>query len=64
MMKTFLLTFLIFSLAILGLALGWLFNNRVLKGSCGGLAGIPGMEKGKCSCSSPCEKRKKEMANN
>ncbi|MBJ6609093.1 MAG: (Na+)-NQR maturation NqrM [Candidatus Thiothrix moscowensis] len=61
-MKLFLLTFCIFLLAVLGLALGWLFNNRSLKGSCGGLASIPGMEKSQCSCSNPCEKRKQKMA--
>ncbi len=61
-MKVFLLTFLIFLLAVLGLALGWLFSNRTLKGSCGGLSAIPGMEKSSCSCSNPCEKRKKRMA--
>ncbi|WP_242632781.1 (Na+)-NQR maturation NqrM [Thiothrix fructosivorans] len=62
MMKIFLLTFLIFLLAVLGLALGWIFNSRVLKGSCGGLSGIPGIEKSDCSCSNPCEKRKQKMA--
>ncbi|UOG92255.1 MAG: (Na+)-NQR maturation NqrM [Candidatus Thiothrix sulfatifontis] len=61
-MKIFLLTFLIFGLAIIGLALGWILNQRSLKGSCGGLAAIPGMEKSDCSCSNPCEKRKQKMA--
>ncbi|SEA22672.1 hypothetical protein SAMN05660964_01167 [Thiothrix caldifontis] len=61
-MKIFLLTFLIFGLAIIGLALGWILNQRSLKGSCGGLAAIPGIEKSDCSCSNPCEKRKQKMA--
>ncbi|MEB4590660.1 (Na+)-NQR maturation NqrM [Candidatus Thiothrix sp. Deng01] len=61
-MKIFLLTFLIFLLAVLGLAIGWLFSNRSLKGSCGGLSAIPGMENAHCSCSNPCEKRKQKMA--
>lgn len=61
-MKIFLLTFLIFLLAVLGLAIGWLFSNRSLKGSCGGLSAIPGMENTRCSCSNPCEKRKQKMA--
>jgi hypothetical protein len=56
------LTFIIFVLAVLGLALGWLLNHRSLKGSCGGLSGIPGIEKSDCSCSNPCEKRKQKMA--
>jgi Uncharacterized protein conserved in bacteria len=61
-MKIFLLTFLIFGLAIIGLALGWILNQRSLKGSCGGLAAISGIEKSDCSCSNPCEKRKQKMA--
>lgn len=61
-MKVFLLTFVIFGLAMIGLALGWLLNQRTLKGSCGGLSSIPGHEDAQCACSSPCEKRKKRMA--
>ena len=61
-MKVFLLTFLIFGLAIIGLAIGWLLNNRSLKGSCGGLSGIPGIEKSDCSCYNPCEKRQRQLA--
>ena len=61
-MKIFLLSFIIFALAILGLAIGWLFSNRTFKGSCGGLSAIPGIEKSECACSNPCEKRKKRMA--
>lgn len=60
-MQVFLLTFIVFGLAILGLSLGWLINQRTLKGSCGGLNAIPGMEKSQCSCSNPCEKRKQKI---
>ena len=60
-MKIFLLTFVVFGLAVLGLAIGWLLTNRTLKGSCGGLATIPGIEKS-CSCANPCEKRKQREA--
>ncbi len=35
-MATLLLTFLIFALAILGLAAGLLLSGRCLRGSCGG----------------------------
>ena len=62
MMEVFLLTFLIFGLAIIGLALGWILNHRSLQGSCGGLSAIPGIAKSDCSCSNPCEKRKQKMA--
>lgn len=61
-MEVFLIAFAVFGLAFLGLALGWLLNAKVLRGSCGGLAAIPGMEGNKCSCSSPCEKRRKREA--
>ena len=61
-MMIFIATFSIFLLAILGLSLGWLFNQKVLKGSCGGLSSIPGVEPSECSCSKPCEKRLKRMA--
>lgn len=60
-MTIFFATFAVFGLAMIGLALGWLLNAKELKGSCGGLSSIPGMEKGDCSCSNPCEKRKKRM---
>lgn len=60
-MQIFFLTFVVFGLAMLGLAIGWLFNQKVLKGSCGGVANLPGMEGHECSCSNPCEKRKQRM---
>ncbi|MEZ5448198.1 MAG: (Na+)-NQR maturation NqrM [Thiolinea sp.] len=61
MLTVFLLTFLIFALAMLGLAVGWLFNQRALKGSCGGISSLPGMEDHQCSCSEPCEKRRRAL---
>ena len=59
-MSVFLLSFLIFSLVALGMALGVILNNKELKGSCGGLGNIPGVS-GDCSCSTPCEKKKARM---
>lgn len=59
-MQIFLLTFLILGLAIIGMAVGVILNRRELKGSCGGISSIPGMEdhNSNCSCSKPCDKRK------
>lgn len=60
-MQVFFLTFIIFALAMFGLAIGWLFSQKTLKGSCGGVSALPGMEDHQCSCSAPCEKRKERM---
>lgn len=61
-MITFLTTFVIFVVAILALSLGWILNQKSIKGSCGGLSSIPGLENSSCSCSKPCEKRLKRLA--
>ncbi|PID50147.1 MAG: hypothetical protein CR991_03050 [Proteobacteria bacterium] len=61
-MQVFLLTFIVFALVFLALSLGWLLSQKSLKGSCGGLSAIPGLEGSECSCSSPCEKRLKREA--
>jgi len=60
-MESFLYTFFALVLAFVGMAVGVIFSNKELKGSCGGLSNIPGM-KSDCSCASPCEKRKARMA--
>ena len=39
----------IFALAIAGMAVGVIFSNRTIKGSCGGLANMPGQD-GKSIC--------------
>lgn len=50
----FLSAMIVFSLAIAGMAVGAIFNNRPISGSCGGIAAIPN-EDGSSSCSL-CEK--------
>ena len=40
MLMTLGFTILIFSIAILGLSIGWIVNKKPLKGSCGGLNAI------------------------
>nr|VFJ93908.1 MAG: hypothetical protein BECKLFY1418A_GA0070994_103515 [Candidatus Kentron sp. LFY] len=48
-MKTFLVSFLLILLAVTGMAIGILFGGpeRRIRGSCGGIAKVPGME-GNC----------------
>ena len=48
-MSTFLLTPLVFGLFFMCLAVGVIFSNKRLKGSCGGLANMTG-EDGKSMC--------------
>jgi uncharacterized protein len=55
-MATFLATFLVFTLAVTGLAIGWLVAEKKLKGSCGGLGSAA------CGvCAKPCEERIRKM---
>ena len=54
----------IFALAIAGMAVGVIFSNRAIKGSCGGLANMPGQDgKSVCDlCTVPAEEcRDEEM---
>lgn len=52
-MGTFLITFGVFIAVIVALALGYIFQNKALKGSCGGLGAV-GVDK-VCSCKDTCE---------
>ncbi len=57
LLATLAITFSVFMLAVGGLALGWLFQGKVLKGSCGGLGGDS------CGiCKKPCDARVKKLA--
>ena len=54
-MMIFLITFGFFLVIGAAMAVGYIFQNRTLAGSCGGLATV-GIEKS-CNCDNPCEKR-------
>jgi len=43
-MSMFLITFSVFMLAIMSMAIGVIINNRAIKGSCGGLNDIDGLD--------------------
>jgi hypothetical protein len=55
-MSTFLVAFLVVSLAFLALAAGVLLGRKPIAGSCGGKGDSI------CSCKDPCAKRKENMA--
>ena len=68
---TILLSMLVFTLAVLLMSLGVILDGRRIKGSCGGLSTIPGIESdcgGACHADSDraepkCPRRKKSCAN-
>ncbi|GAJ70989.1 probable exported or periplasmic protein in ApbE locus [Vibrio sp. JCM 18904] len=60
-MNTFLITFAVFVAVITAMAVGYIFQKKVVKGSCGGLGGAVGIEK-VCNCPEPCDARKKREA--
>ncbi|MDO7085877.1 (Na+)-NQR maturation NqrM [Pseudocolwellia sp. AS88] len=64
-MSIFLITFGFFLVVVAAMAVGYIFQNKTLAGSCGGLSSM-GIEKA-CDCENPCEKRiarEKAAANN
>ncbi|WP_440877525.1 (Na+)-NQR maturation NqrM [Thalassotalea sp. PLHSN55] len=54
-MTIFLITLGFFLVVVLAMAVGYIFQQKTLAGSCGGLATV-GIEKS-CNCDNPCEKR-------
>lgn len=58
-MKTLLLTFGIFLLVIISMAVGYIFSKRTIKGSCGGITAL-GMKK-MCDCDTPCDTLQKKL---
>lgn len=59
-MATFGITFLIFLGVIAAMSVGYIFQKKVVKGSCGGLGAV-GVDK-VCNCPEPCDARKKREA--
>lgn len=58
-MTTFLLTFALFMIVVVAMAVGYIFQKKSISGSCGGLGSV-GIEKA-CDCPEPCDRRKKRM---
>jgi len=61
-MTTFIITFFAFTLAMFAMAVGVIIKNRAIKGSCGGLNDIDGLD-GACDICEVKEqcKRRREM---
>jgi len=55
-MMIFMITLGFFLVVVAAMAVGYIFQQKALAGSCGGLATV-GIEKS-CNCDNPCEKRK------
>jgi len=51
----FLITLCFFLVVVAAMAVGYIFQNKSLAGSCGGLSSM-GIDKA-CNCDNPCEKR-------
>ena len=59
-MTIFILTFVIFLVVAIAMAVGIIVQKKAISGSCGGLGAI-GIDKA-CDCDEPCDKRKAKMA--
>ncbi len=57
MLQYFLATFVILGVCLFGMALGVVFSNKPLKGSCGGLGKIMGTKCMFCSSKKECKKK-------
>ena len=58
-MELFFIAFIVMLIAVFGMAVGVVFNDNPIKGSCGGLNSIDGLECGVCS--KPCAKKRRAM---
>ncbi|MGI9507953.1 MAG: (Na+)-NQR maturation NqrM [Geminicoccaceae bacterium] len=64
LMETFVPALIIFGLAVTGMAVGVIFSNRRITGSCGGLNAVPGADRcGMCGrpAGSECGKVKDRL---
>lgn len=57
-MKMFLISLVVMLAAIAGMAVGVIFSNRKLKGSCGGLGQLMGEDCSFCDKKEECDKNK------
>ncbi len=55
-MEVFIITFFLMLIVVIIMAIGYIFQKKKIKGSCGGISDL-GLEK-VCDCEEPCDKRK------
>lgn len=58
-MSTFILAFGFFLVVVTAMAVGYIFQQKSISGSCGGLGAL-GIEKA-CDCPEPCDRKKARM---
>ncbi len=61
MTEIFLLTFIVLGIALTGMAVGVIFSNKKLKGSCGGLGAVMGEDCMFCEKKDQCDEEKRRM---
>jgi hypothetical protein len=57
--STFILAFGFFLVVVTAMAVGYIFQQKSISGSCGGLGAL-GIEKA-CDCPEPCDRKKARM---
>jgi len=62
MLEIFIMTFVILLIVVVAMAVGVIFGRSPIKGSCGGINNIDGLDSACDFCSEPCEKRKQILA--
>ncbi|MAZ65709.1 MAG: Na(+)-translocating NADH-quinone reductase subunit E [Kangiellaceae bacterium] len=60
-MTTLIITFITFLLVVLAMSVGVIVAQKRIKGSCGGVETLEGIEK-VCDCDKPCAKKRKQIA--
>lgn len=58
-MSTFILAFVFFVVVVTAMAVGYIFQQKTISGSCGGLGAL-GISKA-CDCPEPCDRKKARM---
>lgn len=56
-MEIYLFSFVVIALAVAGMAIGVLLGGRSIKGSCGGLSNVDGLDAECPICSGTCEEK-------